>query len=88
MALELARGAVAALGVYVAAGVLFALWFVLRGVPRVDRDAQDGSLGFRILIFPASVALWPLLLARSIRGGGEAPPECNAHRRAASEGRK
>jgi len=88
MALELARGAAAALGAYLVLGVIFALWFVLRGVQRVDRDAQDGSPGFRIVIFPASVALWPLLLARAIRGGGEAPAECNAHRRAASEARK
>ena len=83
MALTLARGAVAALGVYVGIGVLFALWFVVRGVQRVDHEAAGGSAGFRVLIFPASVALWPLLLPRALRGNGEAPQECNAHRRAA-----
>lgn len=78
---SLAQAVVAALAAYVGIGVFFALWFVLIGVRRVDHDAAGGSVGFRVLIFPASVALWPLLVVRASRGV-EAPQESNAHRRA------
>ena len=52
---------------YVAAGLMFAVAFVLRGVQRVDPDAREGTWGFRLVIFPGSVALWPLLLSRWVR---------------------
>lgn len=50
------------LAVYAAIGVAFALAFVTVGVARVDAAARGAPLGFRILIFPGSVALWPMLL--------------------------
>ena len=49
------------IGIYVLIGVLFALPFVLRGVGRLDPSAEQGSRGFRILLLPGSVALWPVL---------------------------
>jgi len=55
-------------GVYVAAGVLFAMPFVLRGVNRIDPVAGQSSRGFRLIILPGVVALWPLLLRRWLRG--------------------
>ena len=85
MALSIARFAVAAMASYAGLGVLFASWFVSAGVARVDHEARTGSFGFRVLIFPACVALWPLLLWRSMRANGAAPTECNAHRNAARE---
>ncbi|HTF88441.1 MAG TPA: hypothetical protein VK843_08530 [Planctomycetota bacterium] len=83
MALSLARALAMGLGVWAAIGLVFALAFAFVGAGRVDRDARSGSLGFRILILPASVALWPLLLLRWVRGSGDAPVEKTAHRRAA-----
>jgi hypothetical protein len=50
-----------ALTVYALAGVAFALAFVTRGVARVDPHAEGAGLGFRLLIFPAAAALWPVL---------------------------
>lgn len=49
---------------YLAIGAVFALWFAFLGVRRID-DAP-GSLGFRLLILPASAALWPLLLKKTL----------------------
>jgi hypothetical protein len=49
------------LTVYAVAGVAFALAFVTRGVARVDPHAEGAGLGFRLLIFPATAALWPVL---------------------------
>ena len=74
---------------YAVIGVLFGLFFVVRGVSRIDPVAADGTWGFRLLILPGSAALWPLLLVRWLRAGdGSGPPtETNAHRRAARAAR-
>jgi hypothetical protein len=55
--------------VYALAGIAFAVPFVLKGAARLDPDAVEGTFGFRALIFPATAALWPLLLVRWIRVG-------------------
>jgi hypothetical protein len=50
--------------VYVAIGVIFALWFAASGVDRFDRAARGAGITFRALIFPGAAALWPVLLAK------------------------
>ena len=58
---------------YVLCGLAVGVPFVLRGVDRVDASAQGASLGFRLLILPATVALWPLMVTKWImarRPGG------------------
>ena len=74
------------LTVYVAAGVVFSIPFVLRGVNRIDPVAGQGTWGFRLIIVPGVVALWPLLARRWI-AGTPPPVERNAHRDAAGGGR-
>lgn len=71
------------LGVYLGCGLMFALPFVLFGVKKIDPHAAHGSWGFRLLIFPGTLAFWPLLLRRWMKGIHEPPEECNAHRCAA-----
>ena len=75
----LATGLVLMIGLYVGIGILFALFFVWRGVKSVDPSAREGSWGFRLLIIPGSVALWPLMLRR-YRSGQPPPEEHTAHR--------
>ena len=90
MASIFAQGLVAAGSGYLVAGLLFGLWFVLRGVGRVDPVARDGSWGFRLLILPGVAALWPLFVGRLLRGVDTPPDEHNPHRKSAtvtSEGR-
>jgi len=53
---------VALVGIYVLIGILVALPFILRGAGRLEPAAVPGSAGFRILILPGAIALWPLLL--------------------------
>ncbi|MEO1237017.1 MAG: hypothetical protein AAFX76_09540 [Planctomycetota bacterium] len=56
---------------YAGVGVVFALWFVTRGVAGLDPAARGGPWGFRVLIFPGSAALWPVLwVMRARRRGG------------------
>jgi len=73
-----------ALAAYLGLGVLFALPFAARWVGRVDPDAAEGSWGFRLLIVPGAVALWPLLVARLRAGPQGLPVERTPHRRAAA----
>ncbi len=70
---------------YLAAGALFAIGFVTLGLERIDPSASHSTYGFRIVIIPGVVVLWPLLLLRIMKGRS-APIERTAHREAASRG--
>jgi hypothetical protein len=70
-------------GLYLACGVIFALPFVVLGVGRIDPHAIHGSWGFRVLIWPGTVLLWPLLAKRLAQGAHEPPVEKTAHKCAA-----
>ncbi len=71
---------------YLACGVLFAIPFLARGAAAIDPGAREGTRGFRLIVLPGVVALWPLLLLRWRSGRSEPPVESNAHRRAAGRG--
>lgn len=49
---------------YLIAGVVFGLYFVGWGVARIDADAHGMPFALRVLLWPASVALWPVLLVK------------------------
>ena len=86
-AVDIAEGFVTALGLYLALGVVFAVAFVAAGARRLDPQAAKGSLGFKLLILPGAVLLWPILLRRWIGATGKPPEERNAHRDAAETAR-
>ncbi len=50
------------LAVYLVAGVVFAVAFAWKGASAVDSAARGATVGFRILITPGVVVLWPALL--------------------------
>jgi len=79
----IAAGFLMLLAAYLTCGLVFAVPFVLVGVKRIDPHATHGSWGFRLLVIPGTMALWPLLLKRWASGVKEPPEECNAHRKAA-----
>jgi hypothetical protein len=56
-----------ALVAYAALGLVFGLAFVALGVSRVDPVARGSGLGFRVIVLPGAVALWPVLLKRWLR---------------------
>jgi len=74
------------LEVYAIHGLVFALLFLPRGLERLDPAVRGSGWGFRLIVLPAVVAFWPLLLhrwRRARRGAAYPPIETNAHRRAA-----
>lgn len=50
--------------IYLLLGLAFALVFVILGVSRLDEKAKGTSWVFKALIFPGSIALWPVLLLK------------------------
>jgi ABC-type branched-subunit amino acid transport system permease subunit len=70
-------------GTYLGAGAAFAVVFVTTGVQRIDPVARQGTWGFRVLIVPGVMLLWPLLARRWAVGSIHPPTESNAHRRRA-----
>lgn len=83
MSLDLAVWLTRVAYVYVAIGTLLVPWWHRRGLRRLDRTTLHGTWGFRVLITPGLIALWPWLFARAARGTGEPAAECNAHRKLA-----
>lgn len=67
-------------GIYLAMGLAFAVAFVIWGAGRVDPAAREATLGFRLIIIPGVILLWPVLAQRWQRGAKEPPVERNAHR--------
>jgi len=65
---------------YALLGAVFGIAFVTAGVQRVDRAAKGSSLGFRLLIFPGTVAFWPLMLERWISDRTSPPEQRNPNR--------
>ena len=53
--------------VYLMLGTLFAFAFLTKGIKTVDHSAQGASLGFKLLIAPGCIALWPVLLSKWIK---------------------
>jgi hypothetical protein len=52
--------------VYLAAGFLFAIIFVVKGIIKVDEMTRGSSWIFRVIIIPGTAVFWPLLLKRWI----------------------
>lgn len=72
-----------AAGLYLAVGLAFAIPFVILGIGRIDPAASESGWGFRLVVLPGCMAMWPLLLWRWVAGAGKPPAEHNSHRDAA-----
>lgn len=62
--METIRFFVNALYLYLLAGVVFASLFLWRGAAALDEAARGISWKTRVLLFPGSAALWPVLLKK------------------------
>jgi hypothetical protein len=58
-----------AVALYVAVGLIVAIVFVSYGASRALPEPIPLSIGARILIFPGSTLLWPVVLRRWLRAG-------------------
>jgi Na+-driven multidrug efflux pump len=47
---------------YLLAGIVFVLPFLLKGIKKIDDGAHGGSIGFYIIIIPGVIVFWSILL--------------------------
>ncbi len=87
MSLFAATVVVSAIAVYLGFGLAFAIPFVFWGASRIDPVARESTWGFRLIVLPGVVALWPLLAWRWFLGPQGTPSERNPHRTAAARSR-
>lgn len=50
--------------IYLFAGLVFAIPFVIRGVTQIDEGAIGSKWGFRVIIIPGVIVFWPVLLKK------------------------
>ena len=79
MAYSLAEIFATAIGIYLAVGLLVGIAFAFVGAKKIDPNAADGSIGFRLIIIPGAILLWPLVLKRWLGGQTSPPVEQTAH---------
>lgn len=53
---------------YLVLGLGFGLWFFFSGHARLDAGSADAAWYTRLMWFPGSVLLWPLLLGKLFTG--------------------
>ena len=77
---QLINALVIAVYLYIGVGAIVGIVIASFGLARLDSEAENAGAGFRILVFPGIAALWPILLRRYLRGGGEPPIQKDSHR--------
>jgi len=50
--------------IYLVLGVLFVIPFLMKGLNKVDEGANGSTIGFKIIIIPGVIVLWPVLLSK------------------------
>jgi hypothetical protein len=83
MSVRVAEFIVTTIGLYMACGAAFSAVFLWRWVGILDPAATQGTVGFRLVVFPGVAMLWPVFAFRLVRGFAEPPDEWTAHRAAA-----
>ncbi len=51
-------------GLYLVAGSLFAIFFLSKGMEKIDKATHGSGWGFRLIILPGTIVLWPVLLKK------------------------
>lgn len=64
MSVDAAEWLVKVLGLYLAAGVLVAIVFIVKGPARIDPAARGMPWAARLFLLPGVAALWPLMLQK------------------------
>ena len=52
------------IGFYLLTGAVFYIFFIKKGIRQIDEGAGKTSFFFKALIFPGTLAFWPVLLKK------------------------
>ncbi|WP_299674207.1 hypothetical protein [uncultured Dokdonia sp.] len=53
--------------IYLAIGLVFGIYFFIRGAAQLDELIKDSKWTVRLLLVPGAIGLWPLLLSRLLK---------------------
>ena len=62
--MQIAQIFVYAFYLYLLIGLLFGIWFVFKGVQKIDAGMEGAKWNLRLLLLPGSIALWFVLLRK------------------------
>jgi hypothetical protein len=51
---------------YLSLGFVFSIAFLTIGITKIDHAVKGSTWGFRLIIFPGVIVLWPVLLLKWI----------------------
>ncbi|GJM29989.1 MAG: hypothetical protein DHS20C17_26240 [Cyclobacteriaceae bacterium] len=54
-------------GIYLVIGMVFCLVLLIKGLGKLDPNAESTGVGFKILLTPGIIAFWPILLIKWIK---------------------
>jgi hypothetical protein len=54
---------------YLLAGLILGVWFCFFRAGRIDPGAAHSGLSFKLIILPAAILLWPLVLHKLLNAG-------------------
>lgn len=53
--------------IYLVIGVLFSLFFLTKGLGKIDKNAIGTGIGFKLIILPGVILLWAYLLPKWLK---------------------
>lgn len=53
--------------IYLAIGLLFGIYFFIRGASQIDEQIKDSPWTVRLLLVPGAIGLWPLLFLKLVK---------------------
>jgi len=54
-------------GLYLLAGAVFAIFFLTKGITKIDSGTHGAGWGFRLIILPGTIVLWPVLFRKWVK---------------------
>ena len=53
--------------IYFGIGLVFMVFFLAKGIEKIDASVKGSSFRFRLLMVPGIVAFWPILLQKWLK---------------------
>ena len=69
----------AAVALYLVAGIIFTIIFQLKGLSKIDEGTHGSSWGFRIIIIPGCIVFWTALLRKWMKANKEIIDRAKEH---------
>lgn len=55
------------LSIYFGVGVIFGVYFLIKGAIKIDPLLGHSKWSVRLLLFPGTIAMWPILVSKLLK---------------------